>query len=83
MSTGQVEEVRELLKRVPEKHARLLKTESILRSVDIVTDTEGFLSRLQAMNVDEGADRKQWLMDPKALVTMFQSKEGLGKAKFA
>ena len=79
VDSGHVDQVRAYVERIPDKHAKNLRTDGILRLASTKTDTETFVSTLQTADVDEVAERKKWLLDPRLLVQVFESKEGLGK----
>ena len=79
VDSGHVDQVRAYVERIPDKHAKNLRTDGILRLASAKTDTETFVSTLQTADVDEVAERKKWLLDPRLLVQVFESKEGLGK----
>jgi hypothetical protein len=79
MNAGQLEQVQDYVTRIPAQHAKNFRTDAILRTLHIQADTEGFIAMLQATDVEEGTERKKWLLDPKSLVKLCEAKEGLGK----
>ncbi len=80
VDSGQVAEVRAYVERIPESHAKNLKTDAILRMARFKTDTEGFIRTLQEADVEEGPERKNWLLDPKALEKVFDGSSDLGES---
>jgi hypothetical protein len=78
INAGQAEEVRDYVQRIPENHAKNIRTDAILRTALVQADTEGFIQLLQTTDVEEGSERRKWLLDPKALVRLYETKEGLG-----
>jgi hypothetical protein len=80
VDSGQVAEVRAYVERIPESHAKNLKTDAILRMARFKTDTEGFIRTLQEADVEEGPERKNWLLDPKALEKVFEGSSDLGES---
>ena len=74
---GRGEEVVAYIARIPELHAKNIRTDSILRTAKFKADTEGFLESLKTADME--ADRKTWLLDPKLLMQAFEKSSGLGE----
>ncbi len=74
---GRGEEVVAYIARIPESHAKNIRTDSILRTAKFKTDTEGFLESLKTADME--TDRKTWLLDPKLLMQAFEKTSGLGE----
>jgi len=77
LDSGLSDQVLAYIERMPEEDARNVRTDSILRLAKLKADTEGFIQTLQSADVEEGRNRKEWLLDPKSLEKIFQSSPNL------
>ena len=82
LDQGLFEEVTAYVSRIPEVHAKRIRTDSFIRTAKLKGDIDGFVQSLTTADVDEGKERRNWLVDPKSLMGIFESADGLGRSLF-